>query len=345
VTVLHVDTEFYSPLSIKDYPLDVYASAPGSEILVAAYAFDDGPIRVWEKDQGPCQELRDGLTDPAVMVNAWHCNYERTVFASKGLRIPNERWIDTMVLARYAGLPGRLKDCAAVPMIAVPPEEKTKAEHALIRKFCMPGKEGEPETKADCPEDWALFVEYCRKDVLTMRHIYNWLLPRFPFPDRERQIWLRDQKINQRGLPVDVDLARAGASETARLIAAAQVELKKLTGLENPNSVQQIYPWLAERGYKYESLGKEFLKQSQADEMTDEGRQAIQVRLDAAKSSVKKFRTLVEQTSPDMRLRNQFVYGGAHTLRWSGRGFQPQNLTRKETDKETLNALLHLASQ
>lgn len=261
---MHTDLEFYSPLSIKEHPLGVYASAPGSEILLAAYAFDDGPVKVWEKGSGPCPEYKEALLDPSVMVAVWNCNYERTVLGAKGLKIPIERWIDVMVLARYAGLPGRLKDCAKVPMVGVPAEEKTKSETLLITKFCMPDKKGRTleEVIAAYPEDWRLFVEYCRKDVLTMRHIYNWLLPRFPFPDRERQLWILDQKINERGLPVDIELAKAGMKETRRLIAAAGEELKALTGLENPNSVHQILPWMKERGYKHDSLGKDFLKQT-----------------------------------------------------------------------------------
>lgn len=263
--ILHVDLEYYSPLSIKNYPLDVYASAPGSEILLAAYAMDNEPVKVWEKGQGPCKELKDALLDPSVMVSAWNCNYERTVFASKGLHISNERWIDIMVLARYAGLPARLKDCCKVPMLAMPPEEKTKSETALITKFCMPGKTGPAKTQEDAPEDWKLFVEYCRRDVSSMRHIYNWLLPRFPFPERERQIWILDQKINQRGLPVDIELAKAGQRETLRLISEAQQKLKEITALDNPNSVAQLLPWMQERGYRYESLGKDFLRQALND--------------------------------------------------------------------------------
>lgn len=260
--LLHLDFEFFSPIDIKAAPLDVYASHPDARILLAAYAFDDGPVKVWEADSGPCPELRDGLTDPLNTVVAWNIGYERQVLQSKGMVIPNERWLDVMVLARYAGLPGRLKDCAKVPMIGVPLEDKTKSETLLINKFCKPQRDGAVKTKADYPEDWRLFVEYCRKDVLTMRHILSWLQPRFPFPDRERDIWILDQRINQRGLPVDVELAKGGQRETIRLIAAAQAELKELTGLENPNSVHQILPWVKERGYEFDSLGKDFLRQS-----------------------------------------------------------------------------------
>lgn len=262
--LLHVDLEFFSPLSIKEHPLEVYASAPGSKILLAAYAFDDEPVKVWEYWQGPCKELRDGLTDPSITVTAWNVNYERTVLRAKGIDIPIERWTDVMVHARYAGLPGRLKDCAKVPMIGVPSEEKTKNETLLITKFCLPDKQGRTtdQLREAYPEDWRLFVEYCRKDVQTMRRVFNWVNPRFPFPLRERTLWLLDQTINERGFPVDVSFAQAGQLESRRIIQEAQVQLKTLTGLDNPNSVAQILPWAQERGYKYDSLGKDLLKQA-----------------------------------------------------------------------------------
>jgi DNA polymerase len=119
-------------------------------------------------------------------------------------------------------------------------------------------------------------------------------------------------------------LAEAGKRETVRLIGESLKRIGSITGLENPNSVQQIHPWLKERGYKYESLGKEFLRQSEGDELTAEARETVALRLGAAKSSVKKFTTLVEQTSLDNRLRNQFVYGGAHTFAGPDGVFSPR---------------------
>lgn len=257
---LHIDLEVYSEVDIKTAPLDVYASHPSTKILMAAYAFDDGPVEVWDADQGPSPTpLRTALRDPNVEVVAWNINYERTVLKYKGLDIPLERWLDVMVLARYAGLPGRLKECAAVPMIGVPAEEKTKSETLLINKFCKPHDGQRTKGEGKHAEDWHRFVEYCRKDVQTMRHILNWIEPRFPFPATERELWILDQQINERGLPVDVEMARHGMKESARILKEAHEQLKVVTGLENPNSVQQLLPWLKEQGYKHDTLGKDIL--------------------------------------------------------------------------------------
>lgn len=257
---LHLDLEVFSNVDIKSAPLDVYAADPSTKILMAAWAVDEEPVTVWDADTGKAPaRLSAALRDPSVEVVAWNINYERTVLRHKGLDIPLERWLDVMVLARYAGLPGRLKECAAVPMLGVPAEEKTKSETLLINKFCKPHDGQRRDGSGKNAEDWARFVEYCRKDVQTMRHILNWVEPRFTFPASEREIWLLDQKINERGLPDDVEMAKHGASEAQRLIAGAHEDLRRVTGLENPNSVQQLLPWLKEQGYQHDTLGKDVL--------------------------------------------------------------------------------------
>lgn len=298
--LLHIDFEVYSEVSIKTAPLDVYAFHPSTKIILAAYAFDDGPVKVWQESDGPLAELREGLKDEQNTIVAWNVNYERTVLRGRGLPIRVERWLDPMAHARYAGLPGRLKDVAKIPLVGVPAEEKTKSETLLINRFCMPNKEGRRVMPDEYPEDWATFVEYCRKDVQTMRHVLNWLTPRFPFPASERELWILDQKINERGLPVDVEMARHAEKQVARLAHESLKTLGELTGLENPNSVQQLLPWLKSNGYTYDSLGKEFLAPSLADtQLTAAGREVVLLRTGAAKSSVKKFRMIVEMSSPE----------------------------------------------
>lgn len=300
MNLLHIDFEVYSEVSIKEAPLDVYAFHPSTKIILAAYAFDDGPVKVWQESDGPLAELREGLKDERNTIVAWNVNYERTVLRGRGLHIPIERWLDPMVWARYAGLPGRLKDVAKIPLLGVPAEEKTKSETLLINRFCMPNKEGRRVMPSEYPEDWAKFVEYCRKDVQTMRHVLNWLTPRFPFPDSERELWILDQKINERGLPVDVEMARHAEKEVRRLGNGSTARMWEITGLENPNSVQQLLPWLQSNGYPYDSLGKEFLAQAlNGIDLTVAGREVVLLRTGAAKSSVKKFRTIVEMASPE----------------------------------------------
>lgn len=297
--LVHLDWEYYSPVDIKTAPLDVYAYHPEARIVLGGYAFDEGPLKMWEPDYGKCPELKDALCDDRNQIVCWNCGFERTVLAAKGLYFAVSRFIDVMVHARYVGLPGRLKDCVKVPMLGIPAEEKTKSESALIKRFCTPNKEGKRTLPSEAPEDWELFKAYCAKDVLSTRHIKNWLEPRFPFPESERQLWLLDQVINERGIPVDVSMAQWGEKETARIVGESFRRMQSVTGLENSNSVQQLHPWLTERGYKYNSLSKEFVKQALEDDITAEAREILTLRLGAAKSSVKKFSVISQMASPE----------------------------------------------
>lgn len=337
--MLFIDLEVFSEASITDVPIDVYATHPSTRIILACAAEDDGPMRTFEDFVSLTVFLRS-LPEPRLC--AWNVGFERTVLAARGFRTPLSRWEDPMVQARYVGLPGGLKQAAKVELLQVPAEAATKSETLLIKKFCMPSKDGRVHNAQTDPEDWAAFVDYCRRDVETLRHIYNRLNALgFTLPPSERRVWELDQKINARGLPIDVETSIHAASEVVRLTGAAQAKMKGLTGLDNPNSVHQLLPWLKERGYIYDSLGKEFV-QSALDSVspTAEARQVLTLRLDAAKSSVKKFKAIVEGVSPDGRLRQQFKYYGAHTGRWSGRGAQPQNLPRNPTDEKELENLI-----
>jgi DNA polymerase len=336
--MLYIDLEVFSEIDLTSSPLDVYANHPSTKIIVACAAYDNGEVLAFA-DRGDYESIESfmALLGGKGPLNAWNVGYERTVLAGRGFPTPIERWHDTMVNARYVGLPGGLKQCCAVDLLGVPEDLKTKSESALIKKFCMPYSGKTPGTEAE----FDAFVEYCRKDVLSTRFIHQKLSKDFPIPERERRVWILDQIINERGLPIDVRTATHAAAETLRLGAENQAKLRALTGLDNPNSVQQLHGWLQEKGYPYDSLGKDFVARALEDErIVGDVREVLEIRLESAKSSVKKFAAIVEGTSPDGRLRNQFRYYGAHTGRWSGRGVQPQNLTRTPHDPAELENLI-----
>lgn len=345
--MLFLDLEVYSDVSITEVPIDVYANHPSTRINLACAAFDDKAVVAWGEYQSvvydEVEEFLEMLRTYKGPLNAWNVGFERTVLAAKGVSTPLSRWTDTMVLARQLGLPGSLKMCSQVEQLRMPAHAKTKSEKLLINKFCMPLR---AKMKPGTLEEWAALVDYCRRDVESTRHIYKYVTANFPGDlANERRVWELDQIINERGLPIDMVTARHAAEEVTRLTGEARQKLVSLTGLANPNSVQQLLPWVKERGYIHDSLAKEFVQQSidrEGDRLSPECLEALSIRLSAAKSSVKKFAAIVEGTSPDNRLRHQFKYYGAHTGRWSGRGVQPQNLTRTPTDPQTLEELLLL---
>jgi len=329
--LLYLDLETFSELDLRKCSLDRYASHPSTRILMCAYAVDDSDIQLWQ--EGDDRSQLDALFTTQTCV-AWNKGFEHAL-TDKVWRIKAKAWADAMVKARYASLPGGLKDCNQTPYFAG--QSVTTKETLLINKFCKPGKKGQIHDRHTDPEDWQAFCDYCKRDVQDTRLIDRWIDAHFSIPERVHRAWLLDQEINRRGMPVDVPFVAAAEREAQRLTAIGQEQLKTLTGLENPNSVKQLFTWLSERGYMFNSLGKELLQRAlaeHAEEMTPDARAAIQLRLDTSKSSLKKLPKILEQVSDDDRLREQYRYYGAHTGRWAGKGAQLQNLKAARTKEE-----------
>lgn len=259
--MLFPDVETYCDLDLRKVSLDRYVSHPSFRILMCAYAFDEGPVMLWQEGE-PMNEVQ-----AAIIANTcvpWNKGFEENSFR-KGWKIEAKDWLDAMVIARYAGLPAGLKDCNRVPFFAN--ESVTSKETLLINKFCKPSKNGVVHNRDTDPEDWALFCQYCKDDVQDTRLIYQWLIKRFDIPDRVHKAWLLNQEINKRGMPIDLAMTAQAWIEAQRLQAESLQKLKDLTGLENPNSPAQLLKWVAERGYPFGGLGKELVKKALEDDI------------------------------------------------------------------------------
>jgi DNA polymerase len=206
----------------------------------------------------------------------------------------------------------------------------------LIRKFCVPNR----KTKANpsgwwsvdnAPVDWQTFLQYNKQDVVAERANYNKMIGYGSMPAIEWDMWHLDQLINLTGLTIDTDLVDAAMTIDAKTQKLLSLQFAKLTGLDNPNSQQQLVPWLNERGYPYDNVRKDtvekFLKRSDID-ADSPVMVALRLRQSTSKTSNKKYQTLAN-AAPYGTLRGIFQYGGAQrTRRWAGRLFQPQNLPR-----------------
>lgn len=261
--MLYLDLETFSELDLRKVSLDRYASHGSTRILMCAYSGDAGPVELWEEADGVLPAaLTDAFRvtpDPSIILNAWNVNFERTLLEKRS-GVKDRTWFDTMVLARYAGLPGGLKDCNRVPYFAS--QAETSKESLLINKFCKPQKDGSVRDRNTDPEDWAKFCQYCKDDVHDTRLIYQWLSARFDMPERVQRAWLLDQEVNRRGMPIDLGMTLNAWTEAQRLQEESAQKLKDVTGLENPNSPAQLLKWVAERGYPYGGLGKELVKKA-----------------------------------------------------------------------------------
>lgn len=332
--VLRIDIETYSGRDIKNCGAYAYTESEDFEILLFAYAYDDEPVKVIDLtiDEIPDTVLED-LNNRRVLKTAHNANFERTCLAKYYNRqMPPEQWQCTMVHGTLLGLPASLDMMSKALRLA---QEKDNEGKALIRYFCMPCK----PTKANggrtrnypehAPEKWAKFIEYCRQDVVVERSIAK-KIAKFPFPEGEQRNWELDQRIADKGVRIDVDLVKHAIACQERYQASLSKKAKGLTGLENPNSVQQLKDWLADMGYPVSSLNKDSVSELLADEDLDEDvREMLLLRQEMSKTSIKKYEKMQHARCHDGRVRGLLQFNGANrTGRWAGRLVQVQNLPR-----------------
>lgn len=339
---LHIDIETYCELRVDGCGVYRYAEHPTFEVLLLAYAFDGEEVRLLDRPtRGLTHELMRGLLDPGVIKVAHNANFEITCLSAwLGVRLDPSQWECTMVGAAYLGLPLALGHVAEVLQLA---EAKDVRGKALISYFCRPCRPTasnggrERNLPEHAPDKWAAFCAYCVQDVRTERAIHDYLL-RYPTPTpEERSYWVQDQRINARGITVDTELIDAVRASYASYLAAAQEDLRALTGCENPNSLPQLKAWLESRtGTAWPTLSRESLDTLPSDVPLPSGvplpsdvRRVLELRRQCSNTSISKYDTMLAYRCADGRIRGllQF-YGANRTGRFAGRGVQVQNLKR-----------------
>lgn len=344
-----LDYETRSCVPIENKGLSNYASDPSTEIILAAYALEDHAPKLWQPHLNPelPSDLADYLADPFCEIHSFNVAFELSITEHVlGIHKPISEWRDPSVMCKYVSLPGNLED-AGLALGLTEDQAKIKDGKRLIRKFCVPESVGGQDTlwgiSKPCfrnsytdKHDWELFASYCKQDVVAERAIEN-KLRKMPVPDFEWQIWELDFAINSRGIPVSLDLVR-GAREIAHTERTRLLQkLKELTGLENPNSNEQMLGFLCDScGYPFGSLGKAFVTRALVGSgLSSLGREVLEIRKMSSKSSINKYEVIADNVSPDGRLRHQFVfYGAMKTGRWSGKDAQLQNLARPTKEVE-----------
>lgn len=341
--ILHVDIETLSSADLRKVGSWRYASDKSTRILMVGYALDDAEVQVWQCHTGPMPaELRAALDDPAVTKYAHNASFELALMSTLGMiAFKPEQWRCTAVHALGLGLPGGLGAVAAELRLA---EQKADVGKLLIRRFSMPPRV--PGAPQPGPEDgrWPEFVAYCAQDVRTERAIAHHLQALRPLPESEWALWHLDQRINQRGLPVDLALVRGAMAVDAVNRERATEAVKDLTGIANPGSRNQLLSWLASQDVTPEDLTAGTVKGLLSDdELPERVREVLEHRQQLAASSTAKYEALARATGDDGRLRGTLKFYGAHTGRWSGQLFQPQNLPRgnlSALDVETARAIV-----
>jgi len=350
---LSIDLETYSSADIGKTGVYRYSESSDFEILLFGYSIDGAPVQLVDLTCGERvpEEVRDALSDPSVTKWAFNASFER-ICLSRWLGLPSgtylepDQWRCSMIWSAYLGLPLSLAGVGAVLKLD---KQKLDTGKDLIRYFCKPcrpTKKNGGRTRnlpRHDPGKWEQFKSYNLRDVETEMEIQK-KLARFPVPEFVWDEYHLDQEINDRGIRVDMQMVENAIDVDGWSRFDLKTQLQDLTALENPNSVAQMKAWLTQHGMEIESLGKKEVAAMLKDAPPDM-REALILRQQLAKSSVKKYQAMQNCVCADGRAHGMFMFYGANrTGRFAGRLVQLQNLPQNHMDDlEQARALVRRA--
>lgn len=335
---LYIDVETFSSVDIMTSGAYAYTESPDFEILILCYKINDRPIITVDLAAGESYpiEFLEALKDPNFIKHAHNAAFERLCFKRVGYNIPIEQWHCSAVKAGYCGLPLSLDNVSKA--MSLGEASKDAAGKALIKYFSCPVKPTKinggrtrnlPEHN---PEKWERYKEYCKQDVYAEFTILQ-RLKAYSITNFEHQLYCLDQVINDRGIKVDKAVAVGAISTDKRNAAELYREMEELTGLENPNSPAQLKDWLSDQlGIEIKTIAKDALtglsKEAGQGSVTAK---VINLRGKAAKTSIKKYKAMLNCLCKDGRAHGLFqFYGANRTGRWAGRLIQLQNLPQNK---------------
>lgn len=344
--LLFLDTETFSPVDLKKSGAYAYSEHSETEIMICSYAFDDEPVQVWDSTDGSRmpEDLRKGLRQvqrgKAKLVMQNGLLFDRLLMRECwDIDIDPRNIIDTMICAFRHSLPGSLD--ALCQVLQVEEENaKDKRGKALIQRFCKPTPKNykvRRYTSETHPGEWAEFLSYAKSDISAMREVYH-SLPQWGNIEFENTVLAVDQRINDRGFYVDTTLANAAIDAVKKHKIELQAEANAkwgagLTGAAFLPTLRDLAP-----GHEILNAQKSTLNDLLADDdLPDDARTIIEMRLGASSTASTKYNPLLASINNDGRCRGTIQYGAAkRTLRWGGRRFQPQNISRGYFDSEEL---------
>lgn len=338
MTTLAIDIETYSDVSLTECGVYKYVDSDNFKILLLAYAFDDEEVKIIDLACGeklPDRVLK-ALLDKNVVKSAFNAQFER-VCINKYFGIKTENWECTMVKSLSLGFPGNLDSVGKV--IGLEPDlQKLMTGKNLIRIFSVPKNVKKDKQVSmleekfrilpeDKPEEWQLFKEYCMRDVETERAIRK-KLSRFETLPQEKKLYELDQKINDRGVLIDLKMAKSAIAIDTEQTERLTKKYKEITGLDNPNSLVELKDFIKQRtGKVVKSITKHNINELK-EKLKDyeDVIAALEIRERLSKSSIAKYKKMIDVACSDGRARGLLQFYGAGTGRWAGRLIQVQNL-------------------
>lgn len=361
---ISIDLETYSPIDLSK--AGVYRYVEDFEILLFGYSINGGEAKVIDLASGEKipDEIINAIVDDSVIKWAHNASFERIclseyirfsfpgVFRGYGDETDSTAnylspasWRCSLVWSAYLGLPLSLEGVGAVLNLS---DKKLKEGKDLIRYFCSPCKptiaNGQRSRNLPIhdPEKWELFKKYNLRDV-EVEEAIKARLGKYPVPESVWEEYHISENINDRGILVDIELAKSAIKLDKMANQELSEALTKLTNIDNPNSVVQIKKWLADNGLEMDSLGKKIVAET-LKTCPAELREVLELRQQLSKSSVKKYEAMINSVCKDNRARGMFqFYGAARTGRWAGRRIQLQNLPQNHLpDLEQARELVKL---
>ncbi|UCC87928.1 MAG: hypothetical protein JSV81_01145 [Anaerolineales bacterium] len=342
--IVSIDFETRSAVDLRKTGVYVYADDPSTDIWCMAYAFDDEEPVIWTPDMEMDVRLEDYIVEGGKL-RAWNSNFERVIWNKimveryRWPRTKTSQWHCTMAQASAMGLPRALGQAADVLGVD---QQKDGAGRALMLRMARPRRTTPDGTHIwwNTPDKMHALIEYCKQDVRTEIAVAERLVE---MDYQERQVFLLDQRINDRGVMLDRDLlqrVRVLADETKEEIDA---EISRITSGEVTaitNGVDLV-KWLNKYGIATKSVDKQHVARMLAlPNLHPVIRHALELRQNGAKSSTAKLDSMEYAAGADDRMRGLLVYHGAATGRWSGKLVQPQNFPRPIKKQDELNEII-----
>jgi DNA polymerase len=365
--MIHVDFETRSAVDLKKAGLDVYARHPSTDVWCMAWARNDDPVLLWDRNSFAWQSCTGELelsVEGGATVIAHNAQFELAIW--NHIMVPRYGWPElrpeqvqcTMVMAYAMALPGSLEKAAAAVGFEA---QKDMAGHRVMMQLSKPRRGPEVNCRAcggtgvyggvggpcACTEWWddpaklATLYAYCKQDIEVERQLYKRLLP---LSESERRLWLLDQKINNRGVAVDTASARKAVALVAAEKKRLDEEMRVVTGnaVATCTATGQLTQWLRWRGLEVPSVAKADVLEMLDRELPDDCRRALLLRQEAAKSSTAKLDAMIEVATVDGRARGLFQYHGAGTGRWAGRKIQTQNMQRPTLGQDEIDEVFDI---
>lgn len=335
---LAIDIETYSSVDLASSGVYRYAESEDFAVLLFAYCADGGEVRCVDLAKGEelPTDVRAALTDPDVVKTAYNANFERVCLSRwlgmpKGCYLDPRQWRCTMVAAARMGLPLPLGECAKVLHLE---EGKMTEGRALIRYFSKPDPKGRRRMPSDSWDRWETFKAYNIRDVEVEQGVLA-KVRRLGETDFDRELWIADALINDRGVLVDRSFVEAAERMDSEYKAGLLEEAKAITGMDNPNSPAQIKEYLHKvTGFPVSKIDKGSLDDWERKlDYWPAARRMIAIRRELGKTSNKKYAAMLGCMCSDNRVRGLLqYYGAARTGRWAGRLVQLQNLPQNHLD-------------